>query len=74
MWVPKQLTDEQKRAPLKRFYGKTEIRASPLPSMQFGSSPSDYHIFGHIKDALSGRRFANNEEVKDAVHTWLTTT
>ena len=34
-------------------------------------SPSDYHIFGPLKEALRGRRFASDEEVKEAVHTWL---
>jgi len=34
-------------------------------------APSDYHIFGPLKEALRGRRFASDEEVKEAVHTWL---
>jgi histone-lysine N-methyltransferase SETMAR len=32
---------------------------------------SDYHIIGPLKDALCGCWLANNEEVKDTVHTWL---
>jgi hypothetical protein len=27
--------------------------------------------FGLIRDTLYGCQFSNNEEVKDAVHTWL---
>ena len=34
-------------------------------------APSDYHIFSPLKEALRGRRFTSNEEVKEAVHTWL---
>jgi hypothetical protein len=32
---------------------------------------SDYRIFGPLKDALCGCQFANNEEVKVMLHTWL---
>jgi len=28
--------------------------------------PSDYHLFGPLKDALRGRRFTSDEEVKEA--------
>ena len=34
-------------------------------------APSIYHIFGPLKEALHGRRFTSDEEVKEAVHTWL---
>ena len=34
-------------------------------------APSDYHIFGPLKEALRGSRFASDEEVKKAVHIWL---
>jgi len=33
--------------------------------------PSDFHLFGHLKNALRGRRFAADDEVKEAVHDWL---
>jgi len=33
--------------------------------------PNDYHIFGPLKEALRGCRFTSDEEVKEAVHTWL---
>ena len=32
-------------------------------------APSNYHIF--LKEVLHGRRFTSDEEVKEAVHTWL---
>ena len=34
-------------------------------------SPSDYHLFGPLKDALRGHRFTSDEGVKKAVHEWL---
>ena len=34
-------------------------------------APSDYHLFGPLKDALRGRRFTSDEGVKEAVHEWL---
>ena len=34
-------------------------------------APSDYHIFGPLKDGLRGRRFSTDEDVKEAVHKWL---
>ena len=34
-------------------------------------APSDFHLFGPLKNAVSGRRFAADDEVKEAVHDWL---
>ena len=34
-------------------------------------APSDYHLFGPLKDALRGRRFTSDEGVKEAVYEWL---
>ena len=34
-------------------------------------APSDYHLFGPLKDALRGRCFATDQQVKEAVHMWL---
>ena len=34
-------------------------------------APSDYHIFGPMKDALRGRKFSSDAEVQEAVQTWL---
>ena len=35
-------------------------------------APSDYYLFGPLKEALRGRRFTLDWEVKQAVHAWLT--
>jgi hypothetical protein len=35
--------------------------------------PSDFHVFGPLKDALSGKHFRDDDEVRSAVHEWLRT-
>jgi hypothetical protein len=35
--------------------------------------PSDFHVFGPLKDALSGTQFRDDDEVRSAVHEWLRT-
>ena len=34
-------------------------------------APSDYHLFGSLKEALRDRRFTSDQEVMEAVHDWL---
>ena len=34
-------------------------------------APSDFHLFGPLKEALRGRRFSCDDYVKAAVHQWL---
>jgi hypothetical protein len=34
-------------------------------------APSDFHLFGPLIKALGGRRFRCDEDVKNAVHHWL---
>jgi histone-lysine N-methyltransferase SETMAR len=43
----------------------------PHPPYSPDLAPSDYHLFGSLKKALRARRFGSDEEVKQAVHTWL---
>jgi len=42
------------------------------PHLPYSSelAPSDFHIFGPLKDALHGTRFENDESVIRAVRTW----
>ena len=35
--------------------------------------PSDFHLFGHLKESLRGRHLSSDEEVKTAVRKWLKT-
>jgi len=41
------------------------------PAYSLDLAPSDYHLFYPLKEALKGRRFTSDEEVKEAVHEWL---
>jgi histone-lysine N-methyltransferase SETMAR len=36
-------------------------------------APSDFHFFGPLKNALSGKQFRDDDEVRSAVHEWLRT-
>lgn len=46
-----------------------EVLAHPTYSPDL--APSDYHLFGPLKEALRGRRFTTDEALKEAVHSWL---
>jgi histone-lysine N-methyltransferase SETMAR len=35
-------------------------------------APSDFHLFGKLKEHLSGKRFASDQEVKNETRNWLT--
>lgn len=43
----------------------------PHPPYSPDLAPSDYHLFGPLKEALRGKKFSNNEEVKEFVGNWL---
>ena len=34
-------------------------------------APSDYHLFGPLKEVLRGCRFSSDQELKEAVQAWL---
>jgi hypothetical protein len=44
-----------------------ESELLPHPAYSSNLSPSDYHIFGPLKDVLCGCQFMNNEEVSDVI-------
>jgi hypothetical protein len=37
-------------------------------------APSDFHLFGRMKDHLRGQKFANDNKVMEAVQSWLKAT
>jgi len=41
------------------------------PSYSPDLAPSDFHLFGPLKDALRGTRFEDDESVIRAMRTWL---
>ena len=48
---------------------KFEVMAHPPYSPDL--APSDYHLFGPLKEALRGRRFTSDQEVNEEVRAWL---
>ena len=48
---------------------KFEVMAHPPYNPDL--SPSDYYLLGPLKEALRGRQFTSDQEVKEAVHAWL---
>jgi len=49
---------------------KFEVLAHPSYSPDLG--PSDYRLFGPLKEALRGHQFTSDQELKAAVCAWLT--
>jgi transposase len=37
-------------------------------------APSDFHLFGHLKEHMLGQNFADDNEVMEAVQSWLKAT
>lgn len=53
---------------LIRSFGWEQIDHPPYsPDL----APSDFHLFRYLKEFLSGKRFATDDEVKEAVKDWL---
>ena len=44
----------------------------PLPPYSLDWAPSDFHLFLHLKKFLGGKRFDDDDDLKDAVQKWLT--
>ena len=43
----------------------------PHPPYSPDLAPSDYHLFGPMKEGLQGNQYGNDNEVKTAVLNWL---
>ena len=43
----------------------------PHPPYSPDLVPSDFHVFGPLKEAMVGKSFRSDEEVQQAVHEWL---
>jgi hypothetical protein len=50
---------------------KLRFECIPHPPYSPDLAPSDFHVFGPLKDALSGTQFRDDDEVWLAVHEWL---
>jgi len=51
-------------------HSSKKFKILPHPPNNPDIAPSDYHMFGPLKEALHGCRFAS-DEVKNAMHMWL---
>ena len=50
------------------FFGWTRVTHPPYsPDL----APSDYHLFGPLKEGVRGQHFTSDQEVKNAVRNWL---
>jgi histone-lysine N-methyltransferase SETMAR len=51
----------------------TDLRLEciPHPAYSLDLAPSDYHVFGPLKEALGGKKFSTDDEIKEVVHRWL---
>jgi len=47
-------------------------KRNPPPPYSPYLVPSDYHLFLHLKKFLGGKRFDDDNDLKDAVQKWLT--
>jgi len=45
----------------------------PNPPYSPDLAPSDFHVFGPLKNGLSGTQFRDDDEVGSVVHEWLRT-
>ena len=47
------------------------IECLPQPPYSPDLAPSDFHVFGPLKEVMGGKSFRSDEEVQQAVHEWL---
>jgi len=47
-----------------RVSSTSAVHARPRP-------PSDFHVFGPLKEAMGGKSFRSDEEVQQTAHEWL---
>jgi histone-lysine N-methyltransferase SETMAR len=47
------------------------LECLPHPPYSPDFAPSDFHVFGPLKEAMGGKSFRSEEEVQPAVHEWL---
>jgi histone-lysine N-methyltransferase SETMAR len=43
----------------------------PHPPYSPNLTPSDFHVFGPLKEAMGGKSFRSDEEVQQVVHEWV---
>ena len=54
--------------PQHQHHSKTELASSRAPCLSPDLTPSNFHLYGCLKNAVRGRRFVEDDEMKAAVH------
>jgi hypothetical protein len=67
MTMPDPIQPEQPRKEFKNYSGNFLEH----PPYNTGLAPSDFHLFGLLKNHLGGKRFVDDEEVETGVWKWL---
>jgi histone-lysine N-methyltransferase SETMAR len=51
----------------------TDLRLEclPHPACSPDLAPSDYRVFGPLKEAFGGKKFSTDDDIKEAVYRWL---
>jgi hypothetical protein len=47
------------------------LRVSSTSALLARPRPSEFHVFGPLKEAMGGKAFRSEEDVQQAVHEWL---
>ena len=63
--LPVHLLQQSKICPSSVFHTHRTRQTSPPPR------PSDFNVFGPLKEAMGGKSFRLDEEVQQTVHEWL---
>ena len=56
---------------IMEYLDQNEIKRAPQPPYSPDIAPSDFFLFGYMKEKLKGRRFNSKEELLEAIHSIL---
>jgi hypothetical protein len=63
--------DNARRHTARATITDLRLECIPHPAYSPDLAPSDYHVFGPLKEALGGKKFSTDNEIKEVVHRWL---
>jgi histone-lysine N-methyltransferase SETMAR len=55
----------------EQFIARNHVSRVPQPAYSPDLAPSDFWLFGHLKNSLTGRMFDDPEELLDGITTFL---
>jgi histone-lysine N-methyltransferase SETMAR len=71
MTKPDTIQPEQPRTAFKKYSEKFQWELPENPDYSPYLAPSDFHLFGPLKNQLGGKCFTDDEEVETEVQKWL---